>query len=62
MQKEGRDPQISIDREIYDFIIREAKKNKRTIKGQVEYMIELVKQTDLEANLITTGKAEYDGE
>ena len=43
MQKEGRDPQIAIDKDIYDFITKEAKHNKRTIKGQTEYMIELVK-------------------
>jgi hypothetical protein len=36
---------ISLSPELYDFVVREAKKNHRTIKGQVAYMIELAAAT-----------------
>lgn len=48
MQKTGRDPQVLVDQETYEFIVQEAKRHKRTIKGQVEHMIDLAKKIELQ--------------
>lgn len=45
-----RSPQISIDPKLYDVIVQEANKNKRTIKGQTELMLEMAlesKETEI---------------
>lgn len=39
-----RDPQIALDPEVYEWVKREAKRNKRTIKGQVEAVLEQAKE------------------
>lgn len=41
-----RSPQISIDQELYNVIVQEAKKNKRTIKGQTELMLEMAMESE----------------
>jgi hypothetical protein len=44
MHKQERDPQVAIDYKNYSYVVQEAKKNKRTIKGQTEYMLDLAKK------------------
>ena len=37
------DKNIAIDGEVYDYIADQAKRNHRTIKGQIAYMIDLIR-------------------
>lgn len=57
------DPKVNIDQEFYDFAKREAKRNRRTIKGQVEYMLEMAReQIKTERELIAAGKTQISPE
>jgi len=44
------DKNIAIDGELYDYIAEQAHKNHRTIKGQIRYMIELVKDSEIDVS------------
>lgn len=44
------DKNIAIDGELYEYIADQAKRNHRTIKGQIRYMIEKVKDNDVEVS------------
>jgi len=39
-----RKPQIAINDDIYNFLKKEAKKNRRTIQGQTEIMLEMARR------------------
>ena len=44
---------VDIEADLYDWIKSEAKKNKRTIKGQTEYLIELAMNQAKQPECIT---------
>jgi hypothetical protein len=44
------DKNVAIDGELYDYIADQAKRNHRTIKGQIRYIIELVKSSDVDVS------------
>lgn len=50
-----RDPQIAIEKSLYDFITEEARRNGRTIKGQITIMLNREKE---ELEKVRSGKTQ----
>lgn len=52
---------VAIDNEIYEFILEQAKRNHRTVKGQIAYMVEMVR-VDMDTDDTQVSMPETDAE
>lgn len=52
------DKTVLIDPEMYAYVAEQAKKNKRTIKGQIEYMLEIGRESTERVDRIRAGETE----
>lgn len=54
------DKNVQIDSSVYDFVVQEARRNHRTIKGQISYMIEIARKHEERLAEIRAGQSQID--
>jgi hypothetical protein len=52
-------PQVAVSAENYEFVATEARRTHRTIKGQIEFMLEIAKESMSEKHSIYSGNSQF---
>lgn len=55
-----QDKTVALDAEVYDYVLTEAKRNHRTIKGQISYMVDIARQQEERLAQIRAGQSQID--
>lgn len=54
-----RDPQVALDQDVYEWVRKEAVRNRRTIKGQLEVLVEKAMRAEQD---ISAGKTQINAD